>query len=773
LTDLAKRGFFKMNKAITDGLVLMPPPFASGLNLWSSQDGRPGNASYEGQPNAAFVPADADFGGALELQKTQTVQKLRSFQQIPMQPGLYLQVTVRVKCISGAFPSVRIAGWAGRTDGSNVPGVVQVGPATALTEYGSVVTLRAIIGAGQRGGVTMAWGTSAVYGHIGLDLTGPNGGVVRIDDIEIEDVTGIYLRDIFDAVDVRDFGAVGDGVTDDTAAFDAADAAAAGRTITVPAGTYRIAGNLTIENPIRFQGTIVQPDNVRLALTRNYDLDSYTSAFGNELLGFRKALQALFYFTDHVALDLSDRRVDLVEPLDVAAISGLTTFAQRRFLTNGQLNAVPGPAWDTTVVTAVGTYNPSNPNTLTGVANVSSIPVGSRVSGTGVGREVYVRDRNIGAGSLTLSQPLWGGAGTRTFTFERYKYLLDFSGFEDLSRFELDRLDLQCNGICSGIMLPRIGLTLRVGDCVFNRPKDRGISSIGSGCQGLIVDSCQFWSNEQPMLAQDRTTIALNVNANDVKIRDNRVVRFAHFIVLNGGGHLILGNHFFQGDGATAGLRRAGIVVTQLNPRLTISGNYIDNCWIEWSNEHDATPDFTTGFSFSGMSVVGNHFFASDVAPWFRWLVLAPKGSGHFLFGASFSDNTFRVINSTIDRVEAVDTTHGTLDYGRFRNVTFAANAFNGISQTTMSPLTILHSQVSVADTWTIEAGPFMPFASRARNTVALVAEGELLSASGQPQFAMPYVVNEQGAERNQVQVRWPVPVRGRVMATIRCDNPT
>lgn len=762
-----------MNKAITDGLVLMPPPFASGLNLWSSQDGRPGDASYADQPNAAFVPADADFGGALELQKTQTVQKLRSFQQIPMQPGLYLQVTVRVKCISGAFPSVRIAGWAGRTDGSNVPGVVQTGPATALTEYGSVVVLRAIIGAGQRGGVTMAWGTSAVYGHIGLDLTGPNGGVVRIDDIEIEDVTGIYLRDIFDAVDVRDFGAVGDGVTDDTAAFDAADAAAQGRTITVPAGTYRIAGNLTIENPIRFQGTILQPDTVRLALTRNYDLDTYTSAFGNELLGFRKALQALFYFTDHVALDLSDRRVDLVEPLDVAAIAGLTTFAQRRFLTNGQLNAVAGPAWDTTVVTAVGTYDPANPNTLTGVTNVSSIPVGARVSGTGVGREVYVRSRNIGAGTLTLSLPLWGGAGTRTFTFERYKYLLDFSGFEDLSRFELDRLDLQCNGICSGIMLPQIGLTLRVGDCVFNRPKDRGITSIGSGCQGLIVDGCQFWSNEQSMLAQERTTIALNVNANDAKIRDNRVVRFAHFMVLNGGGHLILGNHFFQGDGAAAGLRRAGIVVTQLNPRLTVSGNYIDNCWIEWSNEHDPTPDFTTGFSFSGMSVAANHFFASDVAPWFRWIVLAPKGSGHFLFGASISDNTFRVINGTIDRVDGVDTTHGTLDYGRFRNVSFGANAFNGVSQITMSPLTILHSQVSVADTWTIEAGPFMPFASRARNTVSLVAEGEVLSASGQAQFAMPYVVNEQGVGLNQVQVRWPVPVRGRVMATIRCDNPT
>ena len=211
-----------MNKAITDGLALMPPPFSAGLNLWSREDGRPGQGSYAGQANAAFVPADQDFGGALELVKSTTTQKLRCFQQIPMMPGLYLKVTVRVKCISGAFPAVRIAGFAALSNGNNVPGVVQAGPSIQLEQYGEVVELTAIIGAGLRGGVTMAWGASAVYGHIGLDLTGSNGGVVRIDDIEIEDVTGIYLRDIFDAVDVRDFGARGDGVTDDTAAFDAA-----------------------------------------------------------------------------------------------------------------------------------------------------------------------------------------------------------------------------------------------------------------------------------------------------------------------------------------------------------------------------------------------------------------------------------------------------------------------------------------------------------------------------------------------------------------------
>ena len=85
-----------MNKAITDGLVLMPPPFSAGLNLWSREDGTPGSGSYQGQPNAALVTNDQDFGGCLELQKLDATQKLRSFAQTPIQPGLYLRVTARV-----------------------------------------------------------------------------------------------------------------------------------------------------------------------------------------------------------------------------------------------------------------------------------------------------------------------------------------------------------------------------------------------------------------------------------------------------------------------------------------------------------------------------------------------------------------------------------------------------------------------------------------------------------------------------------------------------
>lgn len=762
-----------MNRAITDGFALMPPPFAAGLAQWSSEDGLAGQSTYLNQANAALIPADQDFGGALQLQKTQAVQKLRCTLKTPMRPGMYLQVTIRIKAVSGAFPAVSVAGWPGKQNGGLVSGVATSGPPVQLNTYGKVVEIKAIIGAGDRGGVTLAWGAQAYFAHFGLNLTGPNGGIVRIDDIEIEDVTGIYLRDIMDMVDVRDFGAKGNGTVDDSAAFEAADEAANGRSLIVPSGTYLIGKNLTIENPIRFQGKIKQAASFRFVMMRNYDLDTYTSAFESELAGLKKALQALFYFTDHVAFDMSGRRVDLTEPLNISALAGLNTFSQRRVLQNGQLNAAAGAAWDTTSTTSVASYDPNQPTTLTNVINVFSIPVGAQVIGNGVGREVYVLARNFAARTLTLSQPIWGGAGTRTLTFKRYKYLLDFSGFTDLSRFVMNQMDFQCNGIASGVMLPTSGITLEINNCLFNRPKDRAITSTGLGCQGLTVDSCQFWSNEQNANVQDRTTIALNVNANDAKIRDNRVVRFAHFAVVNGGGHLILGNHFFQGDNARSGVRRAGLILSRRHPRLTFSGNYVDNCWIELSNEHDAYPNYTSGESFNGISISGNHFFATDPSSAFRWIVVAPKGSGHFLEGVNISNNTFRAINHIVDRAEGVDTTNGTLNYAGFKNVTFASNAFHNVTQVAMSPLVIEHQQNTASTTWLINASGFMPFGSYARNTVSVMANGPVTSATGTAIFAVPYALNEQGSGRNQVQLRWGSNVKGKVLATILCDNPS
>ena len=767
-----------MNKAITDGLALMPPPFAEGLDVWSSGDGRPGDPVYDGAANAAFVPADQDFAGSLELQKTVATQKLRWTGEVPILPGCYLRVTARVKAMSGNLPAVRVAAWAGTAGGSAVTGVPLTGPSVQLVEYGRVVTVQAIIGTGSRGGVDMPWGLAPAFGHFGIDLTGPTGGVVRIDDLLIEDITSVFHRDMMDWIDVRDFGAVGDGLTDDRPAFLAADqaaTAAGGRSLLVPEGEYFIDANLTLNAPVRFEGSLVMAMSTRLLLMRSYDFPTYAAAFGGDQdLGFRKALQALFYFTDHVELDLRGRRIRLTAPVDVRAlVPDIESFNIRRLVRNGQLEALPGAAWDTLTLTRTGTYNPAQPRTLSGVSNVAAIPVGSLVVGTGVGREVYVTAKNAGAGTLTLSQPLFGATGTQTYTLRRFRYLLDFSGFDQLGKFEIENVHLQCEGHSSAIMLAPSGLTFRLADSVVNRPKDRGLTSIGDGCQGMFIEDCQFLSDEMPLKAQDRTSIAINFNANDVKVRNNRIVLFAHSFVANGTGHQFIGNHFFQGDTEPLGIRQAGLILTQTNTRSIITGNYIDNCWIEWTNEHSADPVWNNQFSFGGMTVTANIFTTIGVAPWFRWFVIKPYGAGHFIQGLTVSGNVFRTINGIIDRVDHVDTTYADIDRSRTRSLVVDGNAFNGVTQTIQNPVMIQHDQNTAAATWTVSSADFLPFGCWSRRVGSVVAEGPLRDGSNSIVSAAPYVQTEQGPNSDAVTLVWPQALRGRVQVTMRGDNPT
>lgn len=86
-----------MNKAITDGLVLMPLPFAAGLGVWSSGDGTPGSDTYAVSGNGVFVAADQDFGGCLEVVKDATTNRVRYMGETPILPGCFLQVRASVK----------------------------------------------------------------------------------------------------------------------------------------------------------------------------------------------------------------------------------------------------------------------------------------------------------------------------------------------------------------------------------------------------------------------------------------------------------------------------------------------------------------------------------------------------------------------------------------------------------------------------------------------------------------------------------------------------
>ena len=762
-----------MNKAITEGLVLNPAPFANGLDVWSRGDGTPGSATYDGFPTAAYVPADQDFGGCLEILKTEDTQRLRYMMETPLLPGCYLQVKVRIKAISGNLPNVRIAGFSGGAGGVEITGVPNTAPATTITSYGTVTEVTAIIGTGARAGVTLPWGTQALYGHFGLDLTGSNGGVVRVDDIEITDITSAFLRTMMDWVDVSDYGAIGDGVTDNTAAFEAADAAANGREVVVPEGSYYLADSVTFENAVRFRGTVTMPDNKYLALSENFEFDAYVAAFGDEVLGFKKAFQALLKQSTHDSLDLGGRSIGLTEPIDMqACVPDVTVFAVRRAIRNGQFDAVPSAAWDTDTVTSAAQYSLSNKLRLSNVANVANIAVGSLISGAGVGREVYVTARNVSAQTVDISGELYDAVGTQTYTFKRFKYLLDFSGFEDLAQFNVADIDFRGDGLASCVMLSKQGLIWHFRDCYFNKPLDRGITSIGRACQGMMVDRCQFISNEQPLLAQDREVIGLNVNANDVKLRDNRAVKWGHWAVVHGSGHMILGNHFFQGDNEQNGTRKAGLILTSGNAKNIVNGNHIDNTFIEWNNEHDAEPDQSSELSYGSLSIVGNLFTSSRVGSWFRFIVVKPYGPGHFINGLAVTGNAFKALDGNIDRVDALDDSIATLDFSRIRNVEWTGNTYHSVNQWTASPAVLQFNETSNLQTWVCDFSDWMPFGGRVRNVTGVVADGPLRNTNNVKEYAVPYAEPEKGTGGGEVWLTWSEPLKGKVNVVGRVDNP-
>ncbi len=765
-----------MNKAITEGLDLMPPAFIDGLDAWSSGDGTPGSTTYDNDPNGTLVASDPDFGPCIEIIKADDPQQLRHTGETPILPGCYLEVTARVKLIAGPFPQVRIAAYAGDTDGSSLESVVNtLGPQISLDQYGRVYTVRAIVGSGDRTGVDLVWGTRPVFGHFGIDILGDNGAVVRVESISVEDKTSVFHRKLMDWVDVRDYGAVGDGVTDDADAFLTADAAADGRDLIIPEGTYFIGRGLTLLSRARFEGTIVQAIDDRFVLRGNFDYPSYVEAFGDETLAFKKGLQALFGFADHESFDLGGRRIQLDEPVDVRALNPtLNNVGNRRAIRNGQLEATDSAGWDPSSVVSTATYAGSGAATLTNVVNVASIEVGSLVEGFGVGRDVYVRSRDVDNQTLTLSQSLGKAQPSQEYTFTRFRYLLDFSGMPRINRFNIDDIEFLGNARANGVMLPDAGIAWSIRDCWFTRPRTRAITSIGRACQGISIDRNQFAAADSDLLVKDRVSTCFNINANDAKIRDNRSEQFRHFAIINGSGNLIVGNHFWQLDSDPQGERTAGLVFTRLTSKSTVTGNYIDTMTIELSPEHRTDTVAQQGFDDIGqLTITGNIFTAQFVPSWFTYIIVRPPGTGYKLQGLSVTANTFQQFNGAfLDRVESVDTTNGDLDHTQTEELAFHSNTFRRVGIRAESPAYVDYTQGSLDDAWTVNVSDKLPFGGRAMTVQSVVPHGRIADSSNNAVFDQPYVETEVGNDGGSVRLNWSRSVSGTVRMIVRSDNP-
>lgn len=765
-----------MNKAVTEGLDLMPPPFVDGLEVWSSEDGTPGTTTYATNPSGTLFASDPDFGDCLEIVTAASPQSLRFMGETPILPGCYLQVSARVKLISvtGSLPFVRIAGFAGAANGNEVTSVDGTGVLQQLDRFNDVIEIKVIIGTGSRTGVDLVWGTSPVYGHFGIDIVGDTGSVVRVESIEIEDQTAVFHRKLMDWVDVLDYGAVGDGITDDSDAFETADAAAAGRTVVVPAGTYFLRKNVTMLSPMRFEGTVTQPVDRRLILRSNFDFPSYADAFGDETLGLKKGLQALFNFADHDTFDLGGRSVELSEPIDVAlAASGVTSMFQRRVIRNGRLTALDNGTWTPDVVTATASYNPNDPFVLRNVQNIGTIAQGSLIEGFGVGREVYVTSIDETNSEIRLSEPLFRAAANQSYTFTRFKYMLDFSGFERVSNFNIDGVEFDGARVACGVLLPNVGIWWIIRNCWFTYTGLRAITSPGVACQGISIDQCEFVASDDDELVQNRQTVAFNVNQNDAKIRHNRCINFKHFGILAGGGNLILGNHFWQLDTEDPGERTAGLILTNTRSKTAITGNYVDSQFIEITNEHNPDAVNSSGLAFGRLSIVGNIFTSTQVAAWFEFIVFTPIGSNHSLSDFNVIGNTFQLFGgSVIDRVDGVDTSLGSFDYAQTKSLVWEGNGYRNVRTATASPLLTAIDQSAANARWVSEALTALPLGCAALGVDGVTAHGAVRDSDGSPVFDAPYVETRQGGSENQVFVNWSQPVTGRVEFKVRADGP-
>jgi len=393
------------------------------------------------------------------------------------------------------------------------------------------------------------------------------------------------------------------------------------------------------------------------------------------------------------------------------------------------------------------------------------------VEGTGVGREVYVRSKNVATQEITLNSPLYDAVGTQNFTFRKFRHMVDFGGFDSLSKFVMADIEFQCNNRCSGINLAPSGSIFHLRDSFISRPKDRGVTSIGGGCQGMFIDHCQFLSAEDALTVPNRKTIAINTNANDVKLRNNRATKFRHFAIVAGGNSIITGNHFFQGDSVANGIRSAGLILASSHTSAIVTANYVDNCFIEWTNELDPYPAFNTEYSFSALSLSDNIFLSGDVAPWFSYLVVRPHGAGHFLSGVNITGNRFRSINGLIDQAERVDTSFAGLDMSRCKNVVMRGNSFHAVSKQVSNAVEIEHVESTPSTTWTVDTDGLLPFGGQALNVDSVVAHGAIRNANNVAQFVTPYVKLAEGPNRDKIELIWPTPVKGKVLVVARMDN--
>ena len=184
-------------------------------------------------------------------------------------------------------------------------------------------------------------------------------------------------------------------------------------------------------------------------------------------------------------------------------------------------------------------------------------------------------------------------------------------------------------------------------------------------------------------------------------------------------------------------------------------------------NEYEAEPENANQFSFGGLTITGNFFVCSEVAPWFRFIVVKSYGPGHRIRGLSVI-GCFP-LNRWTHRLGKVSIRPFRFEHTAMRST------FEGLplitSMNRSNPLAD-HEETSNESTWRIGLSPLLPFGGNARWIESVQPIERITNSAGQWVKEMPYALANQGTNDDEIHLKWSEACKGTVSYVARMDNP-
>jgi hypothetical protein len=332
-----------------------------------------------------------------------------------------------------------------------------------------------------------------------------------------------------DVINAKDFGAVGDGVTDDTAAIQAAlTSASSNDTVLIPNGTFKITSNIIANCQVIFDGviSILSPTITFKLNAQPIVLDDYRKIYmgedwnnqwGNSGLALQRAVDQLFSQNRFHTLYGNGRQVLL--DFEISISNFTPSYGQYKYITDMYI--------------------------------------------------VLPDDNSFGVRNNTT--------GIITPKNDAYTFNIDYQQSSSIFGIIFDKIRISCRKQGNGILFNFLSNQESIiTDCNITNPYNFGIKALNP----IHINKCRITGGESDVFDDDRIVTGIEIGGGDSEITNTTVQYCKTCVLVKEPTCLISNSHFFN----SSTNNRAPILHIQAElSDLRATGCYFDNgpIWIE------------------------------------------------------------------------------------------------------------------------------------------------------------------------------------------------